>query len=426
VVVGQELALRRAGGGAEVAALTRRQWRGAEVLASLRPAWVGVDLDQLEANLRALRTALPAGCRTLAVIKADAYGHGAPAVARILERAGVDWLGVALVEEGVEVRLAGVETPILVLGTAHPAQLPAFSRHRLTPTISSREQLAMWRAWTVGAAGRQAVHLKVDTGMGRLGVPLAELGEVLAELRASPGLELRGLLSHLAAADDLGNERNPLQIQRFESALGLLSAAEREQVVVHLANSAGALHHPDTRHDLVRLGLALYGLDPAETGGSTPAVRQAMSLTAHVVSLRDIAPGSRIGYGARWTAPRPSRVAVVPVGYADGYPWRLTTGVASQAVEALVGGRRTEVVGAVSMDMTFVDVTGLAVEIGDPVTLMGREGGEEITARDLAAAAGTIPWEVLCLLGLRLPRRYLREGETVEVLTRFHVPELGA
>lgn len=405
--------------------MTRRQWRGADALASLRPAWIGVDLDQLEANLALLRGSLPRGCRTLAVIKADAYGHGAPAVARTLAAAGVDWIGVALVEEGVEVRLAGVETPILVLGTAHPAQLPAFSRHRLTPTLSSREQLAMWRAWTAGAGGRQAVHLKVDTGMGRLGVPLDELGETLAELRACPGLELAGMLSHLAAAEDCDNERNVLQGERFAAALGLLTASERARMVVHLANSAGALHHPRTHHDLVRLGLALYGLDPAGGSAALP-VRQAMSLTACIVSLRDVAPGSSIGYGARWTARRPSRVAVVPVGYADGYPWRLSTGVGTTAVEALVAGSRAQVVSAVSMDMTFVDVTGLDARVGDPVVLMGRAGEEEINARHLAAAAGTIPWEVLCLLGLRLPRRYLRGGETVEVLTRFHVPELGA
>jgi|CXWL01.1.fsa_nt_gi alanine racemase len=377
----------------------------------LRPAWVGVDLDQLEANLAALRPGL-APARIMAVIKADAYGHGAPAVARALVGRGVDWLGVALVEEGVEVRRAGVGgVPILVLGTAQAAQLPSFAHHALTATIASGEQLAMWRAHTASVTAPQPIHLKVDTGMGRLGVPLAEVGAVLDVIRHSPGLRLTGLLSHLAEAEDLASARNRRQQERFAEVLALLAPAERAELLVHFANSAGALHHAGTRRDLVRLGLALYGLDPA---GPTRAVRQVMSLAARIVSLRDVPAGAAIGYGGRWAPTRDSRVAVLPVGYADGYAWRL-----SNKAQALVAGRRVPVVGAVSMDMCFVDVTDTAARVGDPVVLMGRSGGEEIDAREIAQHAGTIPWETLCLLGLRLPRRYLRGAATVEVRSRF-------
>ena len=406
--------------------------------AALRPAWVDVDLDALERNLRRLVARVrPAG--VLAVLKADAYGHGAPRVARLLEEAGVDWGGVALVEEGAELRRAGVALPILVLGTAQPSQLPLFRRYRLVPTVSSLDQLALWRAY-VGAesggggggalAGRpQAIHLKVDTGMNRLGVARREVPEALALLRATPGLRLAGIASHFAEADDLDSAANPRQDEIFAEVLALLSAEERRRMIVHHANSAAALHRPASRHGLVRLGLALYGLDPAgraELGvanGQEAAgdrLEPVMSITSRIVQLRAIGPGVAVGYGGRWVARRPSRIGVVPVGYADGYAWRLGREVGA---EALVGGRRVPVVGAVSMDMLTVDVTDLAdadgALLGAEVTLLGRQGEERITARDLATAAGTSPYELLCLLGLRLPRRYFRHGRPAGISSRF-------
>lgn len=392
--------------------------------AALRPAWVDVDLAALEHNLAQVRGRLAdAGSRRpaiMAVVKADAYGHGAVGVSRALEAAGVDWLGVALLEEGAEIRRAGVEVPILVLGTARPAKIALYRRYRLTPTISSLTELALWREWTAGQSEAQPVHLKVDTGMGRLGVALEEVPWALETLRASPGLRLAGLLSHFGDADDLASPRNDLQAERFAAVLGLLTAEEQGRTILHMANSAAALHRAASRHALVRLGIALYGLDPAERPdhplppGTRTDLEPVMSVKARIVQLREVPAGTPVSYGGRTVTRRRSRIAVVPVGYADGYAWRLTG-----KAEALVRGRRVPVAGSVTMDMTLLDVTDAGAELGDEVVLLGRQGTEEITAAELAAHAGTISWEILCHLGLRLPRRFVREGKVEELISRF-------
>jgi alanine racemase len=382
--------------------------------AGLRLAWAVVDLDALTRNLSRLRQAV-GDSAVLAVVKADAYGHGALAVARRLEKAGVDWLGVALVEEGVELRRGGVETPILVLGTVQVEQLPLIPGFRLTPAISSLDQLDLWCEWLSGGetpgAEPQPCHLKVDTGMTRLGVPLGVLAEALQRIRRHDRLQLDGLLSHLACAEELDSPQTSEQEARFAQAIALLDAAERARVHLHLANSAGALHHPDSRHGLVRAGLSLYGVDPA---GRKLDLEPVMSVRARVVQLREVPPGAAVGYGGDWVAARPSRIGVVPVGYADGYPWRL-----SGRSSAIVGGRRTPVVGRVSMDMITLDVTDCPAKLGGEVVLMGRQGEEEITPSELAEQAGTIPYEVLCGFGLRLPRLYLEDGALVQVASRF-------
>jgi alanine racemase len=385
--------------------------------AALRPAWVDVDLEALENNLRVLRERIrPA--RPMAVVKADAYGHGAVGVSRALEAAGVDWLGVALLEEGAEIRRAGVRLPILVLGTARPAKIALYRRYGLTPTVSSLAELALWRDWTDGQTEPQPIHLKVNTGMSRLGVQLEEVPAALEMIRRSSGsraprLVLAGLLSHFAEADDLESPRNVLQEERFASVLELLTEAERRTTLIHMANSAAALYRPGSRYDLARLGLAVYGLDPAgrPAGGG---LRPVMSVRARIVQLREVPAGTPVSYGGRTVVQRNSRIAVVPVGYADGYAWRLTG-----KAEALARGIRVPIAGSVTMDMTLLDVTDAGAELGDEVVLLGRQGGEEITAQELARHAGTISWEILCHLGLRLPRRFVRDGRVEELISRF-------
>ena len=380
-----------------------------ELAAALRPAWVDVDLDALEANLRHLRRTV--GTRIAAVVKADAYGHGAIGVGRALAAAGVDFLAVALFEEGAELRRAGVEAPVLVLGSPRAAQLPLYRRYRLTPTVGSLAELALWRDASAGHAAPQPLHLKVDTGMSRLGIALGEVGEALDLLRRTPGLCLEGLLSHFAEADLPESPRNPQQEDRFAAVVSLLTAEERERTLLHMANSAAALHRPASRLDLVRIGIALYGIDPL---GQDRSLRPVMAVTARVVQVREVPAGTPLSYGGRTVTTRPSRIAVVPVGYADGYTWRLTG-----RAEALLRGRRVPVAGSVTMDMTLLDATDTGVEAGEEAVLLGRQGSEEITAGELAGHAGTIAWEVLCSLGQRLPRRLLRGGRAEDLVSRF-------
>jgi alanine racemase len=401
-----------------------------DLQAALRPAWVDVDLAALERNVAAIRARIdgPSSRQKplmMAVVKADAYGHGAVGIAPVLEAAGVDWLGVALLEEGAVIRRAGVRLPILVLGTARPEKIALYRRYGLTPTLSSLAEIARWREWTAGEPGAgtaQEVHLKVNTGMGRLGVALDEAPRALALLRESPGLRLAGLLSHFGDADDLASPRNAAQESAFAAVLALLTLEERERILLHMANSAAALHLPESRFALVRIGIALYGLDPVpdnpEAETSAVAARNplepVMSVRARIVQLREVPAGTALSYGGRTVTRRRSRIAVVPVGYADGYAWRLTG-----RAEALVRGHRVPVAGSVTMDMTLIDVTDVGGEVGEEVVLLGRQGGEEIRATELAAHAGTISWEILCHLGLRLPRRYVREGRVEELMSRF-------
>lgn len=377
----------------------------ADVLGSAR---VEVDLGALARNYRRLAERV-APARTGAVVKADAYGHGVRQVVLTLEAEGAHLAAVARVEEGVQLRKAGAELPVLVLGFVEAPQVPMFELYRLTPSVFSPQQLDLWCEALSGPGEVQPVHLKVDTGMSRLGFRLDEVKEALERVRRHPRLQLAGFFSHFGDAEMEHSPRNPEQQRRFAEALELLSGDERRDALVHFANSAAGLHRPDSRHDLVRFGIALYGIDPAAKLDLEPV----MSLRAPVCQVREVPRGRAAGYGSRWVAARDSRLAVVPVGYGDGYPWRLTN-----HAEVLVRGQRVPLAGAVSMDLTLLDVTDMEVEVGDEVVLVGRQGGEEITAVALADWAGTISWEITCGLGLRLPRRYVRDGRLVSVASR--------
>lgn len=378
--------------------------------ATLRAAWSEIDLDALRRNAERIAR-IAAGRPIRAVLKADAYGHGAVEIARALERCGVDRFAVALVEEGVELRRAGISGDILVMGTCRDGQCPNVMTHGLAPTVSSPRQLEMWAAVTSDAERPQPIHLKVNTGMNRLGMSLEELSAALDRVRASSGLELVGLMSHLADADLPESERTGQQITEFARAVELLTEDERPSVEVHLANSAGLLHHESTIDNGVRPGLALLGYDPAERMTNLEPV---MSVRARVVQVHRLGVGERVGYGGRWRAERPSRVGTVPLGYADGYPRAL-----GGRGEVLAAGRRVPIIGAVSMDMLAVDLTDVATDEGDEIVLLGRQDRETISATDLASRAGTLVYDVLCGLGLRLPKLSVSAGRTVAVLCRF-------
>lgn len=376
---------------------------------SLRRAWVEVDLAAIRRNYRHL-AARVAPAKILAVVKADAYGHGAVAVARALEAEAVGEGGerlagfaVATAEEAIELRNAGVQAPILVLSPLPEEAAPVLMHHRLTPVISSSESLSALKAFSKGIGWTAPLHLKFDTGMTRLGIDSKEASSLFELFRSSPELRLEGILSHLAEAETPDSDSNRVQQERFAEVLSLLSPEERKAMTVHLANSAGALHLPAARFDWVRLGIALYGYDSA--GRLSAELEPALSVEAEIVQVKEIASGTRVGYGGRWIAERPSRIGIVPVGYADGYSWRL-----GNRAEVLVAGRRVPVVGSVSMDLLAVDVTGVEAGVGSRATLLGRQGAESISAVELAAEVGTIPYQLLCLFGLRLPRRLVERA----------------
>ena len=367
-------------------------------------AHVEIDVAALERNFdRIAREVAPA--RVMPVVKADAYGHGAALVARALEPRGAAGFLVARPEEGSALRRAGVRAPILVGSPAPTETLPQLRADDLAVAVSSLEQLRILASFAAGAGWRPQVHLKIDTGMHRLGIALPEADAALALVRTSAVLDWCGLMSHLADAEIAASGRNELQLEAFRALVSRLAPAERERVVVHLANSAGALRLPATRFDLVRPGLALYG---GEIPGVALGLEPVLSLRGRVRQVQAIAAGEPVGYGGRWLAPRPSRIGIVGIGYADGYPWR-----AGAAAQALADGERVAVVGAVSMDLMALDLSRSTTAEGDEVTLIGRQGAGEIRVGEIAAWCGQSPYELLCHLRLRLPRVLLRDGHPV-------------
>ncbi len=363
----------------------------------IRPTTVTVDLAAIRHNLGVIRELAP-GLAVCAVVKADAYGHGLKPVGRTLANAGIDWLAVALIEEGRALRAEGIATPILVLGAALDGGFDELLESRLVPAIFRADHLeSLARA----ARGRRTeMHLKLDTGMGRLGVPVSELPGFLDALGRHPNLVLDGVLTHFANADLADREFNGRQLQLFQEALEMLRARGHAPRWHHIANSAAVISYPEAREGLLRPGLMTYGLKPLPCSID---LRPAMRWTTRPVHLKSVPAGTRVSYGGRWVSSRTSRIATLPVGYADGYP-RAMTGKA----EVLVRGKRAPVVGTNCMDLCMIDVTDVpGVALEDEVVLMGTQGDEAITAYDLARWAGTIPYEIVCGVGPRVPRAYV-------------------
>jgi len=378
------------------------------LLTRLRPARARVDLDRLAANYHAI--AAHANRPVMPVVKADAYGHGAAHVARRLVVEGAPMLAVAYPEEGAVLREAGVKLPIVVLTGFAPGQEAVVVEYDLTPVVSTPETLDLALATAVAARRRLAVHLKVDTGMGRLGFPLARVEDAAASLAGSGRVELAGLMTHLACADEDAafTER---QLDRFDQAVHLLAARGLRPRHVHAANSAGLAFLRPT-HTLVRPGLLLYGVRPRPLSPDLP-VQPVMSLSARIVFVKEVPAGTTVSYGARWVAARPSRVATIPLGYADGVP---RTRVMSETGVFLARGERIPIAGTVCMDLTMADVTDHpAVEGGDEAVLFGDEPG----AWEVAECAGTNAWDVLTSVGGRVPRVYVEGGRVVAVRTLY-------
>ena len=382
-------------------------------LSPLRPTRAEISLDHLEANLRLLRERI--GSRVLiGVVKANAYGHGAVPVARCLQAAGIDHLAVALLEEAVELRQAGVTVPILVMGALEPVQMEEVARREATPALFRADQLEALERCAAGLGRRLPFHLKVDTGMGRLGVPWRELAALLDALGRCPHLELQGLFTHLACADDPEHPLTAVQMERFEESLDLVRRKGHAPRLNHLANSAAVLDRPPAWLGAVRPGLLLYGYHPSDKLQRLP-LRAVMKVSSTLVLLKTLQPGDSVGYGATFSAGAPARVATVAAGYDDGVPRSL-----SNRGHFLVRGRRVPIVGRVSMDLTTLDVTAVPdAALGDEAVFIGEQGQESQGADQVAAEAGTIAWEILCGIGWRVPRVYLRQGRITEIRSRF-------
>lgn len=371
-----------------------------------RPTVAEVDLSALRFNATQIRKLLDGRAEILAIVKADAYGHGAVAAARALSAAGVNLFGVASTEEALELRQAGVSLPVLVLAGIDPRDGGEIIRHRLTPVLFDLPTARDLDALAGKAGERISVHLKVDTGMTRLGFSWREWEGALRVLRELAHLRVEGIMSHFSVAESAGTEDRSFtgeQLRRFQSCLDQARQAGLSPRYVHLANSAATALWGEARFNLVRPGLMLYGEYPA------PCLREAINLhpvlrwKTQVLSLKKVPAGDTVSYGRTFCCGCESRIATIPAGYADGYSRSL-----SNRGEVLVRGRRVRVAGVVCMDLTMIDVTDVPeVEPGEEVVLLGKQGTEEITASEMARWMGTIPYEVLCGIGKRVPRVYL-------------------
>ena len=375
----------------------------------LRATIATVDLDALAHNLNEIRGVLPAATAVCAIVKADAYGHGAVPVARELEARGVNSFGVATVEEGLELREAGIRKPILVLGLGATGVEEALA-YDLTPVIHS-----VGSAKRVSEAARNAertvpVHIKLDTGMGRLGFFPAGLEPLLDELRQNPWIRIEGIASHFSSA-----ECDPVftrvQRERFQEVLSKVEVLQDKGIEqTHVANSAGILNCPEAAYAMVRPGIILYGAYPEKGLASKIRLRPAMTFKTHVLAVKSHPAGSPISYGQTFHTQRPSKIATLPVGYADGYRRDL-----SNRGFVLVRGHRAPVAGTVTMDLTLVDVTDVPdVEEGDEVVLFGQTGQGCLPVEELAEILHTIPYELLCAVSRRVPRVYCRSGKIAD------------
>jgi alanine racemase len=371
-----------------------------------RPTWAEIDLGNLAANFRAAKEFIGAGLRYMAVVKADGYGHGAVACARRLEKEGCDWFGVALPEEGVQLREAGIRKLILCLGSYWEGQESLLLNHNLTPTIFRLDLAERFD----GAAKERGIiadiHVKVDTGMGRVGVRYDAIREFADKLKEFKHLRVDGLMTHLAAADNLAeNSFTDGQVKKFEEAVAIFHEKGFRPSYRDLANSPGAVGHPNTRGNMVRLGGILYGLgdDVLPKDIDKPELRPVLSLYSRIALLKKVPAGETLGYSRLFKTERDSIIATVPIGYQDGYLRQL-----SNSGRVLLNGKYAPVAGRVSMDWIQLDVTDIPESaVGDKVILIGEENGSAVTAEEIAQKTNTISYEVTCGVSTRVPRVYI-------------------
>ena len=377
-----------------------------------RPTWAEINLSHLASNVREFRKFLPDAVKLLAVVKADAYGHGACEVAEVALQEGASMLGVASLEEGEALRQKGIKSPILILGCTDPRQNLSLLEMQLTPTVFSWEAASSFSQQAQARGKRAAIHVKIDTGMGRLGLadPRNTI-DFLERVAALPGIILEGVYTHFAAADEKDKSFTRRQLRLFNSILSACKERGIEVPLKHAANSAAALEFPETHLDMVRIGIGLYGCYPSREMNNQIKLLPVMSLKSRIIFLKKVSSGTPVSYGRTYFAPDDTTIATVPLGYGDGYNRLL-----SNKGFMLVQGRRVPIAGRVCMDHTMLDVGKIPfVQQGDEVVAFGRQGQGELDVEEIAEQLGTISYEVLCNIGSRVPRVYWRDGRVKSI-----------
>ena len=387
-------------------------WEHTPSLSSMRclRAWVEIDLSTVRHNVQQFKSLLAPGTDLMAVVKADAYGHGAQTIAKVALQAGATWLGVATVPEGIELRQAGLKAPILVMGAVnHPEEVRAIAAWQLQPTIVTPKQVLIFSDTLASMQCEPLpVHLKLDTGMSRLGFDWQRAVEFVDFVHRLPNLKIASLYSHLATADSPDPTTMQMQQQRFETAIAALRQHRLLPPKLHFANTAATLSNSALHYSMVRVGLGLYGLSPAPHLSTILDLEPALTLKARITHLKTLAAGTGVSYGHTFIAPRQMQIAVVGIGYADGVPRCL-----SNQLQVLINGQRVAQIGTITMDQLMLDVSGVdTLQEGDVVTLLGRQGIHAITADEWAERTGTISWEILCGFKHRLPRVVVHRDRT--------------
>ena len=377
------------------------------------PTWAEVDLDRFSRNIAAIQAAIGHGCKILLVVKADAYGHGAVEISRAAVDAGVTMLGVATLHEGIELRSAGSTAPIVIMSPSLASEVDEIIEHRLTPCVSTQEFAGLLSQRCLAHEVISRIHVEVDTGMGRTGVSDQDALEFIQRVAKMPNLKLESVFTHFPDADSGNTYFAEEQLRRFNEILSDLRSRKIEVPIRHAANSAGILSLPQSWLDMVRPGILAYGFYPSSRVPRTIPVEGVMSFKSRLVQLRSVPAGRFISYSRTYETKRPTTVGVLPVGYGHGLPWLL-----SNRGEVLIRGRRAPVIGRVTMDLTMVDVTEIPdAAIGDEAVLFGEQGGAAITIEEVAERAETVPYEILCSMGKRVVRVFMRGGEPEKILT---------
>lgn len=366
-----------------------------------RPTYAEIDLNKLRSNVRKIKSELSSSVKMMAIVKANAYGHGSVEVARAASMAGADYFGVASLGEALELRSSSIGAPILILSETHHAHIERVIDAGITQTVYTPELAQLLSDMSSHKGVKAKVHVKIDTGMSRVGVLPDKAEDLIERIASLPSLELEGIFTHFAKADDRESGFTLEQFEIFKRITSSLRAKGIKPPILHAANSAAMVNFPATRLDMVRIGIMMYGLKPLEQNGSCPELEPVLSFKSKVLYIKEVPENTPVSYGASYFTSKSSRIATLPVGYADG----LSRGLSNKG-SVLIRGKKYPIAGNVTMDMTMVDVGSDKIETGDEAVIIGADGNESITATDLAKLDGTINYEVVCGIGKRVPRLF--------------------